>query len=864
MKSLRPLVFLPLFFLLAGAINTASESAEPPATGTAALQTVSLVDLAPDSVQQGWGELHKDSSVLGKPLRIGDRKFTRGIGTHANGELVYYLDRPYERFEAWVGVDAEIAYTKAASVVFQVLGDGRVLFNSGVMRSDTPAKRVSVDLSGVGELKLVVSDAGDGNNSDHADWADPVLLSKLQPAEVDKPVKYTVKSPTVTLGLNEDGDICAVTAGKFSQLVRGGIRLSGCQAEEKAHVKKLAGGGILVMRGMEHRPCKEGVCNLVQTFTPTPHGIHWTTRIVGGRMPWTTGIITQLTCRKPKGLRFWTAWSDPQYRGNVWRDPLAMIPLIDRSWHYGNAAQVAPVGGDFISIPLVTLASPDSDDAFSLVLSPKDVLLNMTLGVSSSGRLRFSRTCHRISANAEDDIYLCLSADLIGHEADWRGGLRWMADRYPQYFNPPNPRVDEIAGCGAYSGDERPIDAATFKKMAFRINWKLSDDFPYMGMFIPPVNSVDEKWTRSCDEPRPPGKPDTNSCRQMNDYAKWMRQHGFHVLSYFNVTEFGKNLQDRDVSNLKADAPDLWKDPVAFLKLRMPNAYLKPLIGTCYGAWVVDVGDRAYCDFMLEQARRNIDLLPDTDGICIDRLDWLRYYNPAGDDGVSWVDGRPARSLYRSWLAFTDRLGPMMHKADKVIFANTMTMRLELCRQLDGIYTEHGNTPGALNAAALMGIRKPVLAWTVNETLNEPDPDSFFQRHLHLGVFPSAPYPFNNHCINPDAKADRLYLDYGPLLDTLRGRKWVLTAHCVEAADQTIKVNLFRTPAGYVLPVTFGGRADVATVRLRNIAGLDKLHAKALHPGVDAALTVPVVFKDGVLELRVPLKRGCAMVVGQE
>ena len=270
---------------------------------------------------------------------------------------------------------------------------------------------------------------------------------------------------------------------------------------------------------------------------------------------------------------------------------------------------------------------------------------------------------------------------------------------------------------------------------------------------------------------------------------------------------------------------------MAFLKLQMPNAYLKPLIGTCYGAWVIDVGDRAFCDFMLEQARRNIELLPDTDGICIDRLDWLRYYNPAGDDGVSWVDGRPARSLYRSWLAFTDRLGPLMHKADKVIFANTMTMRLELNRQLDGIYTEHGNTPGALNAAALMGIRKPVLAWTNNETLDQPDPDSFMQRHLHLGVFPTAPYPFNNHCINPDAKADRLYMDYGPLLDTLRGRKWVLTARCVEAADPTIKVNLFRTPAGYVLPVTFGGRAEVAPVRLRNIAGLDKLHAKALSSG---------------------------------
>ena len=124
------------------------------------------------------------------------------------------------------------------------------------------------------------------------------------------------------------------------------------------------------------------------------HGVRWDTEITSDGPNWTTGIITQLTCCKPKGLRFWTAWSDPQRRGDVWRDPLAMIPLVDRSWHYGNAAQVAPVGGDFISIPLVTLASPNTDDAFSLVLSPEDVLLNVTLGVSASGRVRFSRTHH--------------------------------------------------------------------------------------------------------------------------------------------------------------------------------------------------------------------------------------------------------------------------------------------------------------------------------------------------------------------------------------------------------------------------------------------------------------------------------------
>jgi hypothetical protein len=859
MKSAKILGFSSALLLI-GAMNAvgvtlASETTERPATATTALETVSLVDVTPDSVQQGWSELHKDRSVSGKPLQIGDRKFARGLGTHAASELVYELDRPCERFEAWVGIDAEISYTKAASVIFKVLGDGRELFNSGVMRSDTPAKRVSVGLSGVGELKLVVTDAGDGNNSDHADWAEPVLVCKPEPAEADnKPVKFTITSPKLTLGLTEDGDICSIKAGKFSQPVRGGIRLSGCQVKGKPWVEKPAGGEMSFWRAMTHSKGHTGI--VMQRFTPTKDGVHWETQVFGDGSPWTTGVITQLVCLKPQGLRFWTAWSDPQHRGDVWRDPLAMMPLVNQSWHYGNAAQVAPVGGDFISIPLVTLASPNTDDAFSLVLSPEDVLLNMTLGISAAGQVRFSRVHHRLGGNN-----VCFSADLIGHEADWRGGLRWMAGRYPKYFNPPNPRVDEMAGCGAYSGDERPIHVAKFKKMAFRINWKLSDDFPYMGMFIPPVKNSDERWTRSCDEESPPGKPKTTSCRQMNDYAKWMRQHGFHVLSYFNVTEFGKNMKRRDVSGLSDHDPLIWKDPAAYLRLFMPHAYLWPPIPTCYGAWIVDVGDPPYGRFMLEQAKRNIEMLPDTDGICIDRLDWLRLYNPAGDDGVSWVDGRPARSLYRSWLAFTDKLGPLMHDADKVIFANTMTMRLELCRQIDGIYTEHGNTPGALNAAALMGIRKPVLAWTCNETLDEPDPDSFFQRHLHLGVYPTAPYRFNNHCITPDPKADRQYMDYGPLLDAMRGKKWVLAARCVEAVEPGVKVNLFQTPGGYALPVTFGGKATLATIRLRNIPGLDKLSGKALQPGVEAAVPAPAEFKDGVLELHVPLKRGCAMVV---
>ena len=316
------------------------------------------------------------------------------------------------------------------------------------------------------------------------------------------------------------------------------------------------------------------------------------------------------------------------------------------------------------------------------------------------------------------------------------------------------------------------------------------------------------------------------------------------------------------MSKLRADDPTLWKDPVAFLKLRMPNAYFKPPIPTCYGAWIVDVGDPAYCDFMLEQARRNIELLPDTDGICIDRLDWLRYYNPAGDDGVSWVDGRPARSLYRSWLAFTDKLGPLMHKADKVIFANTMTMRLELCRQLDGIYTEHGDTPGGFQrgrpdghpqaGAGLDAISKRSISPTrIRSCSGTCTWASFRPRRTRSTTTASIPMRRRIVCTWITVRC----------WTSMRGRKWVLAARCVEAADANVKVNLFQTPGGYALPVTFAGKMKSVTVRVRNIPGLEKLHAKALRPGDEAAVSVPADFKDGVLELQVPLKRGCAMVV---
>ena len=91
-------------------------------------------------------------------------------------------------------------------------------------------------------------------------------------------------------------------------------------------------------------------------------------------------------------------------------------------------------------------------------------------------------------------------------------------------------------------------------------------------------------------------------------------------------------------------------------------------------------------------------------------------------------------------------------------------------------------------------------------------------------------------------------------------KKSVIAHRCVETTTPGVKVNMFEAIGGYVVPVTFGGKATTATVQIRNILLLDEFKATAIYPGQSTPVPVPAEFKDEVLELKVPLKRGCAMV----
>ena len=139
--------------------------------GQVSAQTVWLDELDLSPATQGWGVPMKNKSIDGKTLTIAGKTFERGFATHSVSSLLILLEGKATSFNARVGIDDEVAGHEPA-VEFELYGDGKKLWSSGLMRLGDSARFCSVQLAGVKKLELVVTDGGNGNYYDNADWVD--------------------------------------------------------------------------------------------------------------------------------------------------------------------------------------------------------------------------------------------------------------------------------------------------------------------------------------------------------------------------------------------------------------------------------------------------------------------------------------------------------------------------------------------------------------------------------------------------------------------------------------------------------------------------------------------------------------------
>ncbi|HRU20361.1 MAG TPA: NPCBM/NEW2 domain-containing protein, partial [Kiritimatiellia bacterium] len=117
-------------------------------------------------------------TVGGNPFKIARKRFERGVGTHAESWLSLEARGGALAFQAWVGVDDEELIRGKGSVIFRVYADGRRVADSGIRRAREPAFLLRADLTGAQVVTLHVSDAGDGDARDHADWCEAFFTLK--------------------------------------------------------------------------------------------------------------------------------------------------------------------------------------------------------------------------------------------------------------------------------------------------------------------------------------------------------------------------------------------------------------------------------------------------------------------------------------------------------------------------------------------------------------------------------------------------------------------------------------------------------------------------------------------------------------
>ncbi|GBF05498.1 hypothetical protein DAERI_050007 [Deinococcus aerius] len=160
------------------------------------------------AASNSWGPIEIDRSNGdryagdGRTLTLDGKTYTRGYGTHASSEMRFSLKGTgavCTRFTADVGVDDEVG--NRGSVAFQVYLDGVKAYDSGTMTGASATKTVDLNIRDRQELRLVVTNAGDGIHYDHSDWASPKIF--CQAVKPPEPRLMVVIDPTLQPSVSE-------------------------------------------------------------------------------------------------------------------------------------------------------------------------------------------------------------------------------------------------------------------------------------------------------------------------------------------------------------------------------------------------------------------------------------------------------------------------------------------------------------------------------------------------------------------------------------------------------------------------------------------------------------------------------------
>jgi alpha-galactosidase len=128
--------------------------------------------------RQDYNVLRLGQSCMQTPLKIGQQEFARGLGTHANSEIVVTLPAGAKAFQAQVGIDNNYdTRGQHGSVQFSVEIGGKEVLRTPTCKGGQAPVPVRVEIpADAKELVLKVDTTSDGPSHDQSDWADSQLV----------------------------------------------------------------------------------------------------------------------------------------------------------------------------------------------------------------------------------------------------------------------------------------------------------------------------------------------------------------------------------------------------------------------------------------------------------------------------------------------------------------------------------------------------------------------------------------------------------------------------------------------------------------------------------------------------------------
>lgn len=151
------------------------------------LPTVYLDATNTKFVENTSGQAQFGKSYTNNKLSLDGKAYDNGIGTHAKALAVATIPKNASRFVAMVGIDDAKRGDERSSVMFEVYGDVKEMGEPPVLIAQSPvlsSKTVltwnfNIELNTrFKELRLVITDAGDGVTSDHANWVNVGFVEK--------------------------------------------------------------------------------------------------------------------------------------------------------------------------------------------------------------------------------------------------------------------------------------------------------------------------------------------------------------------------------------------------------------------------------------------------------------------------------------------------------------------------------------------------------------------------------------------------------------------------------------------------------------------------------------------------------------